>query len=309
MLADDLASSASSCVGRVEHRARWVDVRRSGGSTWAVRTGRSSLLTARGPCHRRGMPGLVRLDKALALAGAGSRRACDELICAARVSVDGDIVTNPLVRVDPQTSRILVDGALVDPVRDHEYLVVHKPRGVIATMHDPQQRPCLGDLVAAEHRGLFHVGRLDAETAGLQIVMNDGDLAQRLTVGAMSRTYLARLRGSVPEGLGSRLGAGFTLDATLVRTDGFRVVVNSPTVCMVAISLHESVRHGARRLLTAAGCPPRFLVCVRVGPVVLGDLEAGQSRPLTEDEVRGLRSLVDSAARPIGRHDAEDQCP
>jgi 23S rRNA pseudouridine2605 synthase len=249
------------------------------------------------------------LDKALALAGTGSRRACDELICAGRVSVDGDIVTNPLVRVDPQLSRILVDGSRVDPARDPEYLVVHKPRGVVATMHDPQGRSCLGDLVAAEHRGLFHVGRLDAEIAGLQIVMNDGELAQRLTVGAMPRTYLAQLPGPVPAGLGVRLRAGIVLDTTLVRTDDFRVVVNSPTVSMVEVSLHESVRHGARRLLTAAGCPPRFLVCIRVGPVVLGDLEAGQSRPLTEDEVLGLRGLVQAGADPDGRLRPEDQRP
>ncbi len=255
------------------------------------------------------MAGLVRLDKALALAGAGSRRACDRLVSSGRVSVDGAVVTNPLTRVDPATSLILVDGVRADSAREPAYLVVHKPRGVVATMHDPQHRPCLGDLVGEQHRGLFHVGRLDAETAGLQILMNDGELAQRLTVGEMPRTYLAQVRGAVPPGLGARLRAGIVLDGTLVRTDSFRVVVNSPAVSMVEVALQESVRHGARRLLTAAGCPPRFLVCVRVGPVVLGDLEAGQCRPLTDAEVRGLRSLVDAEAAPDDAGRDRDQRP
>ncbi len=231
----------------------------------------------------------VRLDKALARSGAGSRRACDQLIVAGRVSVDGVVVTNPLTRVDPAVTRIALDGEAVDPARDLQYVAVHKPPGVVATMHDPHGRACLGDLVGAEHRGLFHVGRLDAETAGLQILMNDGALADGLTAHALSRAYLAQLPGQVPPGLEARLRAGVVLDGVRVRVEDFRVVVAAPRSSMVEIALHETTRRGARRLLTALHVPPRHLVCVRVGPVSLGSLEAGRSRPLTDAEVQALR--------------------
>lgn len=236
---------------------------------------------------------LVRLDKALALSGAGSRRGCNRLIVAGRVAVDGVVLTNPLTRVDPALHRITLDGAVVDPTRDLRYVVVHKPPGVVATMHDQQGRPCLGDLVGAEHRGLFHVGRLDAETAGLQILMNDGELADRLTARALSRTYLAQLPGAVPPELEHQLRTGVVVDGVRVHVDEFRVVVAAPRSSMIEIGLHEPARRGARRMLTALHVPPRHLVCVRIGPVALGDLEAGRSRPLTEAEVQALRQLVD----------------
>jgi 23S rRNA pseudouridine2605 synthase len=231
----------------------------------------------------------VRLDKALARSGAGSRRACDRLILAGRVSVDGVVVTNPLTRVDPAVTRITPDGATVAATRGPQYLVVHKPPGVVATMHDPQGRPCLGDLVGAEHRGLFHVGRLDVETAGLQILMNDGDLADRLTAHALPRTYLAQLPGPVPPGLEAQLRAGVVLDRVRLHVDDFRVVVATPRSSMVEIALHETAKRGARRLLTALHQTPQRLVCVRIGPVSLGDLEVGQSRPLTQVELQALR--------------------
>lgn len=235
---------------------------------------------------------LVRLDKALARSGAGSRRGCDQLIVAGRVAVDGVVTTNPLTRIDPALTRITLDGAAVDPARDLQYVVVHKPPGVVATMHDQQGRPCLGDLIGAEHRGLFHVGRLDAETAGLQILMNDGELADGLTAHALSRTYLAQLAGSVPPDLEDRLRAGVVLDGARLRVEAFRIVVAAPRSSMIEIVLHETTRRGARRMLAALHVPPRSLVCVRVGPVSLGDLEAGRSRPLTHAELEALRQLA-----------------
>ena len=235
---------------------------------------------------------LVRLDKALARSGAASRRGCDQLIAAGRVAVDGVVVTNPLTRIDPALSRVTLDGQAVDPARDLQYLVVHKPPGVVATLHDQQGRPCLGDLIGVEHRGLFHVGRLDAETAGLQILMNDGELADRLTARALSRTYLAQLAGSVPPDLEDRLRAGVVLDGVSLHVEEFRVVVAAPRSSMIEIVLHETTRRGARRMLTALHVPPRRLVCVRVGPVSLGDLETGRSRPLTDVELQALRRLA-----------------
>ncbi|MDI6911614.1 pseudouridine synthase [Nocardioides sp.] len=234
----------------------------------------------------------VRLDKALARSGAGSRRVCDQLIIAGRVSVDGVVVTNPLTKVDPAVTPITVDGSPVDTARDLQYVVVNKPPGVVATMHDPLGRACLGDLVGPANRGLFHVGRLDAETAGLQILMNDGALAGRLTARALTRTYLAQLPGPVPPGLEAQLRAGVVVDGARLGVDDFRVVVSAPRSSMVEISLRETTKRGARRLLIALHQPPQRLVCVRVGPVLLGDLEAGRSRSLTEVEFHALLQLA-----------------
>ena len=237
----------------------------------------------------------VRLDQALARSGAGSRRASAQLIAAGRVRVDGDVVTNPLTRVLPATARITLDGTPVHPATELAYLVVHKPPGVVCTMHDPDGRPCLGDLLGPGQPGLFHVSRLDVDTSGVQILMNDGELAARLTAHSAPRTYLAQLRGSVPPGLERRLLDGVEVDGTRIRVDSFRAVVDSPRASMVEISLHETVKRGARRLLVAVHEPPIRLVCVRVGPVELGSLEVGRCRPLSAKEVAALRT--DAAAR------------
>ena len=123
----------------------------------------------------------VRLQKVLAAAGLGSRRACEELIAAGRVSVDGKVVRGQGMRVDPRTAVVSVDGARINVREDLVYLALNKPRGVLSTMSDPEGRPTVGDYVAERSQRLFHVGRLDAETEGLLLLTNDGELAHRLT--------------------------------------------------------------------------------------------------------------------------------
>ena len=139
----------------------------------------------------------VRLQKVLAAAGLGSRRACEELIAAGRVSVDGKVVRGQGMRVDPRTAVVSVDGARINVREDLVYLALNKPRGVLSTMSDPEGRPTVGDYVAERSQRLFHVGRLDAETEGLLLLTNDGDLAHRLTHPSFEvpKTYLAEVPG------------------------------------------------------------------------------------------------------------------
>jgi len=232
----------------------------------------------------------IRLQKVLASAGIGSRRACEQLIDEGRVEVDGQVVLEQGLRVDPASQVIKVDGMRIPTAPGHVVLALNKPRGVHSTMSDERGRPCVGDYLTGRRERLFHVGRLDADTEGLLLLTNDGDLAQRLAHPShgVTKTYLAQVRGTVPRDLGKRLRSGIELDDGPVRVDGFRVVTSAPGRALVEVVLHEGRKHVVRRMLAAAGHPVEGLVRVKVGPIGLGDLRSGKVRTLTVPEVGEL---------------------
>ncbi|UER54459.1 rRNA pseudouridine synthase [Kineosporiaceae bacterium SCSIO 59966] len=235
-------------------------------------------------------PDGVRLQKVLAHAGVGSRRACEALIAAGRVTVDGHVVTELGVRVDPTTAVITVDGVRLQLDESRTYLVLNKPRGVLSTMEDPQGRPCLADLLGDRGDRLFHVGRLDADTEGLLLLTNDGELAHRLQHPSygVRKTYLAEVEGRVSKDVGRRLRAGVDLEDGPVAVDSFRVVDAAGGRTLVEVVLHEGRKHVVRRLLAEVGHPVTRLVRTEVGPVRLGDLRPGSTRPLTRAELSAL---------------------
>jgi len=239
-------------------------------------------------------PGGVRLQKVLAQAGVGSRRACEELIAAGRVEVDGAIVRAQGTRVDPERAVIRVDGDRIMTNSRLVHLALNKPRGVVSTMSDPEGRPSLGDFVAHRSDRLFHVGRLDADTEGLILLTNDGELANRLTHPShgVRKTYLAEVPAPIPRDLGKRLREGVELEDGLISVDGFRVVSSSAGKAMVELVLHEGRKHVVRRLLAEVGHPVTRLVRTKIGPVSLGDLKPGRMRPLNSRE---LAELYDAA--------------
>ena len=157
-------------------------------------------------------------------------------------------------------------------------------------MRDPQGRPSLGDYVEGRRERLFHVGRLDAETEGLILLTNDGDLAHRLAHPsyAVPKTYLAEVPGPLARDVGRQLRAGVELDDGVVAVDSFRVVGRSGVRVMVELVLHEGRKHVVRRLLDAVGNPVERLVRTEIGPITLGDLRPGRTRMLTHDEVGRL---------------------
>jgi 23S rRNA pseudouridine2605 synthase len=236
----------------------------------------------------------VRLQRVLAAAGLGSRRACEQLIEEGRVEVDGKTVRTQGMRVDPQTAVIRVDGMRVASAPDHVYLALNKPRGVVSTMNDPQGRPSLFDYVGERSSRLFHVGRLDADTEGLLLLTNDGELAHRLSHPSFGvvKTYLAEVTGPIARDVGKRLKAGIELEDGLVAVDGFRVVGTSGGRVMVEVSLHEGRKHVVRRLLTEVGHPVSRLVRTDVGPVSLGNLKSGKHRRLSQQEIGALFKAV-----------------
>ncbi|MBP6994703.1 MAG: rRNA pseudouridine synthase [Phycicoccus sp.] len=238
-------------------------------------------------------PDGIRLQKLLAGAGVGSRRACEQLIVDGRVEVDGQIVTELGVRVRPD-QLVHVDGVRVQLDASRVYLAFNKPLGVVTSMSDELGRADIGDFLQGRSERLFHVGRLDADTEGLLILTNDGDLAHRLqhpTYGVL-KTYLAVVPGPVARDAGKQLREGIDLEDGLARVDSFRVVDSQPGKALVEVILHEGRKHIVRRLLDAVGHPVQSLVRTQVGPIHLGDTKVGKWRVLTKAEVGALYSAA-----------------
>ena len=236
----------------------------------------------------------VRLQKVLAGAGVGSRRACEELIAEGRVSVDGEVVREQGRRVDPETVVVHVDGMRVTTASNRVYLALNKPRGMVSAMSDPEGRPTVGDLVADRRERLFHVGRLDADTEGLLLLTNDGELAHRLSHPSFNvpKTYLAQVIGPVQRDVGKRLRAGVLLEDGPVKVDSFRLIDSAANKVLVEVVLHEGRKHIVRRLLAEVGHPVQSLVRTAIGPVQLGSQRAGRLRALTPHEVASLYAVV-----------------
>ncbi|MEZ0343001.1 pseudouridine synthase [Mycobacterium sp. pV006] len=239
----------------------------------------------------------VRLQKVLSQAGIASRRVAEKMILDGRVEVDGELVTELGTRVNPQKSVIRVDGARIAFDDSLVYLAINKPRGMHSTMSDDRGRPCVGDLVEHRVRGnknLFHVGRLDADTEGLLLLTNDGELAHRLMHPSFEvpKTYVATVLGSVPRGLGRKLRDGVELDDGPVRLDDFAVVDTVPGRTLVKVTLHEGRKHIVRRLLAHVGYPVQELVRTDIGAVTLGEQRPGSIRALTQKEVGELYKAV-----------------
>jgi 23S rRNA pseudouridine2605 synthase len=250
---------------------------------------------ARGAAEQDG----IRLQKVLAAAGVGSRRQSEELIEAGRVAVNGKVVRVQGMRVDPQQAVVTVDGNRIVTRSGMVYLALNKPTGMLSAMSDDRGRPTVGDLIAGkaitEGERLFHVGRLDADTEGLLLLTNDGDLTHKLTHPSFEvhKTYLAEVKGPIARDVGRTLRAGVPIDGRTVSVHSFRVVGNSEARVMLEIVLHEGRNHIVRRLLEDVGYPVLRLVRTQIGPVVLGSLRAGRIRPLNSQEIAGLFSLVE----------------
>jgi 23S rRNA pseudouridine2605 synthase len=234
-----------------------------------------------------------RLQKVLARAGYGSRRSCEELIERARVEVNGEIVLEQGMRVDPENDEIKVDGLTV-ATQSYQFFALNKPAGVVSSMEDPEGRQCLGDYVTNRETRLFHVGRLDTETEGVILLTNHGELAHRLTHPkyGVKKTYLAHIVGPIPRDLGKQLKDGIQLEDGYAKADHFRVVQQTGKNYLVEVTLHEGRKHIVRRMLAEAGFPVDKLVRVAFGPITLGDQKSGWLRRLSNTEVGMLMGEV-----------------
>ncbi|MFF1254520.1 pseudouridine synthase [Pseudarthrobacter sp. NPDC058329] len=237
----------------------------------------------------------VRLQKVMASAGVASRRVCEEMIAEGRVEVDGQVVTELGVRIDPKTAVVHVDGLRIQLDENLVYMVFNKPKGVVSTMEDPEGRPCISDFLRHQQgERLFHVGRLDVATEGLLLLTNDGELANRLTHPSyeVPKTYLVQVRGPFPQGIGAQLKEGVELEDGFASVDSFRLVDSTPGHVLIEVVLHSGKNRIVRRLFDAVGFPVLRLVRVKVGPIGLGDQRQGSIRNLGKQEVGHLLASV-----------------
>ncbi|HEX6365316.1 MAG TPA: pseudouridine synthase [Agromyces sp.] len=245
----------------------------------------------------------VRLQKAMASAGVASRRVSEQLIVEGRVEVNGQVVTELGTRIDPATDLVAVDGVAVqlDPAK--RYYMLNKPRGVVSSMRDEQERPDLTRFTDGLEERVFNVGRLDAETSGLLLLTNDGELAHVLAHPSfgVEKTYIAKVRGRVTAQTMQRLKQGIELDDGPINVDRGRILQQQPgdRHSMVEVTLHSGRNRIVRRMFDAVGHPVVELVRRSFGPLNLGTLKSGAMRELTKVELGQLLTL--SRAADAGR--------
>lgn len=232
-----------------------------------------------------------RLQKILAEAGIASRREAEKIITAGRVRVNGKIIKELGSKFDPAQARISVDG---NPVKLEKkaYYLFYKPRGVVTTMSDPQERRCVGDFVQDLPERVFPVGRLDYNTEGLLLLTNDGVLAQILTHPSheIKKTYLVKVPGIVPQEKLDHLRLGVKLEDGMTAPAVVNLVAyeHERNCTLFEIVIHEGRNRQVRRMCDAIGYPVRELERVKLGPLTLRDLGRGKFRRLTNDELAAL---------------------
>jgi 23S rRNA pseudouridine2605 synthase len=222
------------------------------------------------------------------------------MISEGRVEVNSEVVTEQGRRVDPERDVIRLDGARIPPPRRHLYLALNKPRGVVVTMDDPEGRRTVADLLAEsatrslKKERLFHVGRLDTDSEGLLILTNDGDFAHKLAHPSyeVPKTYIVEVTGVVGPQTLRRLRSGITLEDGPVRPTSVKIVSSAGEKTLLKITLREGRNRVVRRTMEEVGHPVRRLSRIGIGPVRLGNLQVGEYRELTREELGGLLDLT-----------------
>lgn len=230
-----------------------------------------------------------RLQKILARAGVASRRAAERAIQEGRVSVNGQVVSEPGSKADAARDEIKVDGKRLRPAAAPAYFLLYKPKGVVTTRHDPEGRMTVMDLVPRV-AGLFPVGRLDVSTEGLILMTNDGAFAERVSHPRyeVPRVYHAKVRGLPEPAALERLRRGVRVLGEPLAADQVRVIEGGNN-SWLEVTLHEGKHHEVRRLLEAVGHKVSKLKRVGIGFLTTHGLKPGAFRELTPREVRRLQ--------------------
>lgn len=241
--------------------------------------------------------GPERVQKYLSRAGVASRRAAEELIIAGRVAVNGETVTSLATKVIAGADEVRVDGVLAEVPHHLWYLMLNKPAGVVTTLDDPQGRATVARYLPVGAPRLFPVGRLDFATTGLLLLTNDGEFAHLLMHPRhhVPKVYRAEVDGVPDERDLAALREGVDLDDGRTAPAGASVIDRRHGSAIVELTLREGRKRQVRRMLSAVGHPVRELTRIAYGPLVLGDLAPGETRALSDDEVRALRASAKEA--------------
>jgi 23S rRNA pseudouridine2605 synthase len=232
----------------------------------------------------------MRLNKIIADAGITSRRGADELIADGRVTVDGRPVRELGAKIDPDNHEVAVDGETIKRSLTKSYLVLHKPKGVLSTMYDPEGRPSLADFIDLRKERLFHVGRLDKDSEGLILLTNDGDLTFRATHPSfgLEKTYIIEFEGRLETGVDKVLLKGVELEDGMGRVLSFKQL----SANWIEVKIHEGRYHIIRRLMEAVGVEVLRLIRTNFGPISLGDTPEGRWRDLNEQELLNIQKAL-----------------
>lgn len=233
----------------------------------------------------------MRLNKIIADAGITSRRGADELIADGRVTVDGRPIRELGAKIDPEKHEVAVDGETIHRSMTKSYLVLHKPKGVLSTMYDPEGRPSLADFIDLRKERLFHVGRLDKDSEGLILLTNDGDLTFRATHPSfgLEKTYIIEFEGRLETGVDKVLLKGVELEDGMGRVLSFKQL----SANWIEVKIHEGRYHIIRRLMEAVGVEVLRLIRTNFGPISLGDTPEGRWRDLNEQELLNIQKALD----------------
>ena len=233
----------------------------------------------------------MRLNKIIADAGITSRRGADELIADGRVTVDGRPIRELGAKIDPDKHEVAVDGETIKRSLSKSYLVLHKPKGVLSTMYDPEGRPSLADFIDLRKERLFHVGRLDKDSEGLILLTNDGDLTFRATHPSfgLEKTYIIEFEGRLETGVDKVLLKGVELEDGMGRVLSFKQLSQN----WIEVKIHEGRYHIIRRLMEAVGVEVLRLIRTNFGPISLGDTPEGRWRDLNEQELLNIQKALD----------------
>jgi 23S rRNA pseudouridine2605 synthase len=253
---------------------------------------------------------MERLNKYLAHAGIGSRRHCDDLIFQGRVSVDGQKVREPGMRVDPATQEVAVDGQPIQP-EPLVYWLVNKPRGYLCTNHDPDGRPRAVDLVAHVSQRIYTVGRLDEDSEGLLLMTNDGDLAHKLMHPrfGISKTYLVQVAGKPSRQDVQQLLEGVWLSDGHVKARRVKRLRAQGESTWLEIVLCEGKNREIRRMLAKLEHKVMRLKRIAIGPLRIDRLGKGKSRRLQPDEVTRLHLACQPRAKKRDKPKLEPAAP
>ncbi len=239
-------------------------------------------------------PDSMRLQKFLAMAGVDSRRNCEDYIRTGRVTVDGEVITDPARSVNPKVQEIKLDSERLKPPR-FRYFLVNKPRGFLCTNSDPQGRPRAVDLVPFTDQRLFTVGRLDENTEGMLLVTNDGDIAQRLAHPRFEviRKYRCLVAGFPQPEILHELREGMYFAEGFFRFRSVRVFKRRGRSTILELELQEGKNREIRRLMARVGHKVQALERIAFGPLKLGSLPPGRHRELSSFEIRQLRQFIE----------------
>jgi 23S rRNA pseudouridine2605 synthase len=237
-------------------------------------------------------PSLIRLQRVLAQAGVASRRKSEDLIRNGRVRVDGRVVTELGLKIDPSTQRIAVDGRPLPISEGKAYYLFYKPKGVLSTLHDPQGRPTLKDFLnrAGIRERIFPVGRLDWDAEGLMLLTNDGDLAQELQHPKyqIPKTYRIKVEGIPDEEALRPLEEGIKLPSGKRHRAAWELLKSGEDRSWLLLTIREGEKHQVKNMMTAIGFPVMAIKRIAMGPLSLGRLAPGEIRPLNAKEIQDL---------------------